>query len=84
MCSTQVKRPGSARPAPPKVLRHQASQDSTQQKASSTGVVAPRLILDTGKGDEEEEEEVDKFVTESVPLVEQSQVCIRTYVVCIY
>ena len=58
-----MKRPGSARPAPPRIVRHQATQE--MNTATSFGSVnAPRVILDTEKNDEDD----DKFITEESQL----------------
>ena len=68
-----MRRPGSSRPAPPRVLRHQISQEPSGG-VSSGGGAAARVILDTDKGDEEDD---SNFITEEVPVVDAlSQVCV--------
>lgn len=68
--SSQMRRPGSSRPAPPRMLRHQMSQDPSAGISGSVsteaGAVA-RVILDTDKGDEEDD---GNFITEEVPVVD--------------
>ena len=74
--SSQMRRPGSSRPAPPRVLRHQISQEPSAGVGggvSSGGGAVARVILDTDKGDEEDD---GNFITEEVPVVDaMNQVC---------
>jgi TRAF3-interacting protein 1 len=62
--ATQMKRPGSARPAPPRIVRHQPTQD-VPVSVSTGSVSAPRVILDTEKNDDDE-----KFIVEETQLPE--------------
>lgn len=68
--SSQMRRPGSSRPAPPRVLRHQVSQDPSAGISGSVsleGGAVARVILDTDKGDEEDD---GNFITEEVPVMD--------------
>ncbi|XP_060683516.1 TRAF3-interacting protein 1 isoform X1 [Hemiscyllium ocellatum] len=60
--SKRVPRPGSARPAPPRVKK-QESPDSPSERIGSAKPVT-NLIVDKGKNVEEEEDDDEQFVVE--------------------
>lgn len=64
-----VRRPGSARPAPPRIVTAKKSEDMNVQP-SHMGEMPPSVILDTpGGGGDNMEDDDDQFVVEdSVPL----------------
>ncbi|NXR63800.1 MIPT3 protein, partial [Rhadina sibilatrix] len=69
--SRQIPRPGSARPAPPRVKRQESTELLIPERSGSTKT-APNVIRDQQVSDEEDEQFV---VEEVVPLPEMPKVC---------
>lgn len=69
-CSPQSgRRPGSARPAPPKIVRH--TEEEPQDNRITSGSAKPNVILDNNKDDDDNDDEENFFVEDHTALPPQ-------------